>query len=102
MLVMPPLAPFLDRCTGKSQVRPGSALARIPIDIVVHQIMIVRPTPTQQRARIEIDNIVRKGKGEVLLLARAHELVFRAEGENVVANDILATVMLVKTGALAP
>src|SRR5688572_28027457 len=37
----------------------------------------------------------------MLLHARAHELVFRAEGENIVANDVVATVMLVKAGAFA-
>src|SRR5437773_1730231 len=64
--------------------------------------MVVRPSAAQQRPGNEINHIVRKDKGEVLLLARAHELVFGSEGENVVANDIFATVMLVEAGALAP
>src|SRR5262245_53406609 len=38
----------------------------------------------------------------MLFLARAHKLVFRAEGENVVADIIVAAVMLVKPGAFAP
>src|SRR2546425_2685376 len=102
MKVMPTLTPFLKRCSGQSQFRRGSARASVPIDIVVHDKTVVLPSAAQKRPGIEIDNIVRKDKGEVLLVARAHELVFRAEGENVVANDIFATVMLVKAGALAP
>src|SRR2546425_6214791 len=102
MKVMPTLTPFLKRCSGQSQFRRGSARASVPIDIVVHDKTVVLPSAAQKRPGIEIDNIVRKDKGEVLLLARAHELVFRSEGENVVANDIFAAVMLVKAGALAP
>src|SRR5436190_10047111 len=102
MKVMPAPAPFLKRCSGQADFRRRSARASVPIDIVVHDITVVLPTAAQQRPGIEINNIVREDKGEVLLLARAHELVFRAEGENVVANDIVPTVMLVKAGALAP
>src|SRR2546425_434660 len=102
MKVMPTLTPFLKRCSGQSQFRRGSARASVPIDIVVHDKTVVLPSAAQQRPGIEIDNIVRKDKGEVFLLARAHELVFRAECVNVVANDIFPTVMLVKAGALAP
>src|SRR2546425_7345970 len=102
MKVMPTLAPFLKGCSGQSYFRRRSARASVPIDIVVHDITVVLPSAAQQRPGIEINNIVRKDKGEVLLLARAHELVFRSESENVVANDIFATVMLVEAGALAP
>src|SRR2546427_6170346 len=102
MKVMPTLTPFLKRCSGESYLRRRNARASVPIDIVVHDITVVLPGAAQERPRIEINNIVRKDKGEVLLLARAHELVFRAVGENVVANDIFSTVMLVKTGAFAP
>src|SRR2546428_2410608 len=102
MKVMPTLTPFLKRCSGQSDFRRRSARASVPIDIIVHNVTVVLPTAAQQRPGIEINNIVRKDKGEVLLLARAHELVFRAEGENVIANDIFTTVMLVKAGASAP
>src|SRR5438132_10382046 len=102
MKVMPTLAPFLKGCSGQSYFRRRSACASVPIDIVVHDKTVVLPSAAQQRPGIEIDNIVRKDKGEVFLLARAHKLVFRAEGENIVANDIFAPVMLVKARALAP
>src|SRR6266496_4272604 len=102
MKVMPPLTPFLKGCPGQSYFRRRSARASVPIDIVVHDKTVVLPSAAQQRPGSEIDDVVRKEKGEVLFLARAHELVFRAERENVVANDVLAAVMLVKAGAPAP
>src|SRR5437773_11317239 len=102
MKVMPALAPFLKRCSGEADFRSRSVRASVPIDIIVDHITVVLPTAAQQRSGIEIDDIVCKDKGEVLLLARAHELVFGAEGENVVANDIFPTVVLVKAGAITP
>src|SRR6266542_1424150 len=41
MKVVPALAPFLKSCSGESHLRGGSARARVPIDVVLHDIMVV-------------------------------------------------------------
>src|SRR5690242_10825859 len=63
--------------------------------------MVVLPIAPQQRSGVEINNVVREDKRDVLLLARAHQLIFVPEGEDVIADDIVTAVMLVETRAFA-
>src|SRR6266496_3278231 len=101
MNVVPAPAPFGECRAGEIQRVRGSAGPGVEIEIVVDLEFLVLPIAAQERAGVEIDNVVRENEGDVILLARAHELVLRPEGKNIIANDILATVVLVESGALA-
>ena len=98
---MPAPPPFGEAGTGEFHCVRRGIRPRVKVKVVIHLVTLVLPIAAQQIARIEIDNVVGEDKGDVLLLARAHKLVLFAEGEDVVAKNVVAPVMLVKTGALA-
>src|SRR5205085_6140140 len=72
-----------------------------PVKIAVNDIVLIGPIAAEQIAGIEVDDVVRENEGDVRLGPGAHQLVPFAEREDVVAQNIFATVMLMKARALA-
>src|SRR5438477_7719128 len=91
--------PFVKRGAGEFHGVGSAACA--PVKITVNDIVLVGPIAAQQIAGIEVDDVVRENEGDVRLGPGAHQLVLFAEREDVVAQNIFATVMLMKPGALA-
>ena len=58
------------------------------------------PIASQQFARIEINNILFKRERGMLLLSASHQLMLASQGENIIPDDVLLPVMLMKSGAL--
>src|SRR5436853_1515843 len=96
---MAPLLPSLQRDAGKLyRFRFGSEPA-IEIDVPFNGIPIIRPIASQQITRVVINDVIRENKRYVRLQPRPHQLVLFAKSEDVVADDVFASVMLVKAGA---
>src|SRR2546421_8426967 len=97
---MAPLLPLLERDAGKLyRFRPGPDQA-IEIDVPINGIPVIRPIASQQITRVVINDVVRENKRDVRLRPRPHQLVLFAKSKDVVADDVFASVMLVKAGAL--
>src|SRR5438309_6692441 len=99
MKVVPAGAPFVKRGAGEFHGIGSAACA--PVKIPVDDVVLIRPIAAQQIAGIEVDDVVRENEGDVRLGPGAHQLVPFAEREDVVAQNIFATVMLMKARALA-
>ena len=70
----------------------------VPVQVSVHDELVVRPAAFEQLAVVEVDDVPLEGERDVLFLARAAELVVLAERPDVVADDVLLAVMLVEVG----
>src|ERR1043166_2553487 len=99
MLVMTALAPLREWQGGGLQV--VGAGPDIEIGISIDHVMFIRPIAAEQVAGIEVDDIVGEDERGVRFRPGAHELMFLAERENVVPENIFLSVMLVEPGALA-
>ena len=76
-------------------------VARIVVEVASQDVAPVRPICPEDDTSIEVDYIVFQREGEVRLPARAHQLVFVIEREDVIAQDIVAAIVLMKARTLA-
>src|SRR5664279_1110618 len=75
-------------------------LSCIEVKVIIDFIFAIVPTASQQFARIEINNILFKRERGMLLLSASHQLTLATQGENIIPDDVLLPVMLMKSGAL--
>ena len=94
LLVVAGRLPCRKRLTSEEDARATA----VEVDVLFGGEQAARPIAAEEAAAIEI---VPQGEGAMRFGARAHQLIFTIEGEDVIAHDIVAAVMLVKTGALA-
>src|SRR5699024_10763384 len=102
MQVVSALPPLLESGTGEFHGIRRGPRPSIKVNIPIHDEPVVLPVAAQQAARVEVNDVVRQDKGEVLFLAGAHELMFLAEGEDIVADDVFAPVMLMEASTFGP
>src|SRR3954469_14623494 len=102
MEVVAALPPCFQSRARKLDAVWSRAGTSVEIDVVVGHEVIVLPVAAQQGARVEVNDVVGQDEGGVVFFARAHELMLRAEGKDVVPDDVVAAVVLMKAGALGP
>ena len=82
------------------QAIEGYFVRRVPIHIMMDFHMLIRRLATEQRTLVvPIDDVVREGETAVVFDARPLDLSVHAERQDVVADDVVATVMLMETAA---
>src|SRR5690348_5452716 len=67
-----------------------------PVGVVVESCLCFRPVSRQQRAMIPVNQVTSERKAQVVFDSRALDLRIAAEGKDVVPNDVVGSVMLVK------
>ncbi len=91
--VLPLFLPLLKRLAGKTD-RPA---ARIPIDVVVHTVLIAGPIGAKKSSLFEIDDVVIEREGEVIFHPRSNHLTLLREGEKTLVSYMVSlTIVLVK------
>ena len=75
--------------------------SRVIVEIVPRHKAPARPIGAEEIALVEVDDIVFEREGEVLFRPCARQLVFAVKREEIVAQDVLAAIVLMKSRALA-
>src|SRR5213076_2669284 len=101
MLIMAMLAPFSETLAGKLNFLRRLPMAHIEVQIVIHHELVILPSAPEQITGIEIHNVIGEEERDMLFLPRTHQLVLFAKSEDVVPNNVLASVVLMKTSMLA-
>src|ERR1035437_5965548 len=97
MLIVAPLLPLLPGTRSQGQLSWLGVGAGVEVEVPSHLIVLVaRPVASQQGAGVEIDKVGDEAEAEVRLRTGALNLVVAREGEDVVAEDVRLTVVLVK------
>ena len=74
--------------------------AGLPIKIVIESELAVAPGTIQKLALFPIHDVALEGEAPVRFFASAPELRLLSKGENVVADNVLAPIMLMETAIL--
>ena len=75
-------------------------IRRVPVHVVMDFHMFVCRLAAEQRALVvPIDNVVRERETAVVFDARPLDLAIQTERQDVVADDVVASVMLMETTA---
>ena len=72
----------------------------LPVAVVAGDGFCPVPVAGKERAGVPVDDVVLEGEGEVFFHPRGLELLLLAEGEDVVADDVLPAVVLVEAAGL--
>ena len=100
MDLLPALPPLVPRLTSKSIGRDVGALATVEPQVAVARKLVraTAPVAPEQSSRLGDDHIVGEPEGPVRLRPGAHDRVVGIPGQQVVANEVVAAVVLVESG----
>src|SRR5690242_19704749 len=96
MNVLPALLPFRKGFFAELNHLPVGLIIEIEIEV----ILVVVPFTVEQFTFVPIHDVALEGEAQVGLLACAPKLPLLAESEDVVPNDVLSTIVLMKPAIL--
>ncbi len=97
MRVLPALLPFHQGVSSKLNRLP----AGLPVKVVVEQELAVAPRTVKEFAFFLIHDVAFEGEAAVSFFPRAPELRLFAKSENVIADNILAPIVLMEAAVLS-
>ncbi len=99
MFIMPAGMPLVERNAG--EFHGIGSVPHAPVKIAVDDVMLIGPVAAEQITRIKVNYVVREDERDVRFRSSAHQLIFFTESKDVIAQNIFASVMLMKPGAFA-
>src|SRR6266478_7320228 len=90
--IHPRLAPLIPGLAGKANL----AGAGVPVNIVIKRDILLLPIAGKEIATIPVNDVPLESEAQMILDARPLDLRIAAEREDVVTDDVLLAVVLVK------